>query len=114
MVFIVEASEMTFSPVLFMMMRMTNRYRGYSMYAHHDVCYHTLRRCRPPRDLGLLRPVGKRLVVLRRLPLLNKGQEVGLAGYVLPQLLGHGEAFRCLVVLEDAAECSFSCAYYPV
>ena len=60
---------------------------------------------RPVRDRGLD-------LVLAGLPLLDKGQELGLAGDVFAQDLGDGETVGSLVVFEDAAECAFGCADY--
>lgn len=86
----------------------------------------TLNQCRPlgssPRsETGLIsfRPVGNRRrlgcscrrwrldLVLAGPPLLDEGQELGLAGDVFAQDLGNDEALGGLVVLKDAAECAF-------
>lgn len=57
---------------------------------------------------ALFRPVGEGLVFLGRPPLFDVWQEFGLARNVFAQHLGNNKTLRCLVVLEDTAECSLS------
>ena len=63
-------------------------------------------------NLFRLRPVWERLLIFGCLPLFDVWQELRLTGDVFPQHLRDGKTLGCLVVLEQAAEGSFSCAYY--